>query len=81
MQLVIRPDGTLHSIYDELLDWNCLGLVTIRRGSHVEPDSTGRWSVDLSPVDGPRLGPFSHRSSALLAERRWLEEHWLLRPQ
>ncbi|MHB8860928.1 MAG: hypothetical protein ACYC6N_00885 [Pirellulaceae bacterium] len=49
----------------------------ISRGSHVEPDAAGNWYADLSPVGGPLLGSFSHRSAALAAERDWLEGHWL----
>jgi hypothetical protein len=54
-----------------------LGRLSITRGSHVEPDSEGRWIADLSPVDGPRLGPFEHRSQALAAEVDWLNQNWL----
>jgi hypothetical protein len=43
----------------------------------VEPTSGGKWIADMKPVDGPVLGPFSMRSQALAAERRWLEKHWL----
>lgn len=81
MHLVVAPDGTLHAIYDERLDLRSLGPVTIRRGSHVEPDADGQWLADLAPVQGPRLGPFATRSAALLAERQWLEQHWLTRPR
>ncbi|MBL8794615.1 MAG: hypothetical protein JNM56_11980, partial [Planctomycetia bacterium] len=56
-----------------------LGLIAIRRASHVEPAAEGSWFADLSPVDGPVLGPFRLRSEALAAERRWLEDHWLTR--
>lgn len=34
---------------------------------------------DLSPVGGPRLGPFVLRSVALQAEVEWLEGNWLCR--
>jgi len=81
MQVVIQPDGTLQAIYDEQLDLRSLGRVSIRRGSHVEPDAAGQWTADLSPVQGPCLGPFSTRSAALLAEREWLEQHWLTQPR
>ena len=77
MQLMIRPDGTVHCLYGEELDLHELGSLAIARGSHVEPDATGQWTADLSPVNGPRLGPFSSRSDALAAERQWLETHWL----
>jgi hypothetical protein len=77
MQLMIRPGGKVHCLYGEELDLHELGSLAIARGSHVEPDATGQWTADLSPVNGPRLGPFSSRSDALAAERQWLETHWL----
>ena len=77
MKLLVRPDGTARAIYDELIDLAVLGRVTITRASHVEPDEQGRWRADLSPVNGPVLGPFDHRSQALQAEHDWLESHWL----
>ena len=52
-------------------------LLEIRRASHVEPDDDGRWFADLSPVEGPKLGPFALRSQALDAERVWLEANCL----
>lgn len=77
MQLVITPDGTTRCLYGEDPDLHTLGQVTIARGSHVEPDDRGRWWVDMSPVSGPRLGPYARRSEALQAEVAWLEAHWL----
>ena len=47
------------------------------RHSHVEPDESGRWIADLSPVSGPALGPFPTRSAALAAEAAWLEANRL----
>ena len=77
MELVIQPDGAVRCIYGEAINLRALGCPVIARGSHVEPDQHGRWFADMSPVDGPRLGPFDRRSQALEAESRWLEEHWL----
>ena len=77
MQLIIQPDGNVRCVYGETLDLQALGNLNIDRGSHVEPDSNGQWYADLSPVAGPRLGPFSKRSDALAAETEWLEHHWL----
>ena len=73
MELVIQPNGTIKCIYDEALDLNELGEVVILRASHVEPNDDGAWTADMSPIAGPRLGPFRRRSEALTAERRWLE--------
>ena len=78
MQMVVQPDGAVRCIYGEELDLHALGKLLIERGSHVEPTADGQWTADLSPVDGPALGPFRCRTDALTAERQWLEEHWLL---
>lgn len=79
MQLVITPTGTIRCLYDESVDLRALGELTVRRGSHVEPDHGGRWFADLAPVAGPTLGPYSTRSQALAAELAWLEANWLER--
>ena len=78
MQLVIQPDGAVRAIYSEEIELESLGRPRIVRASHVEPDDQGQWTADLSPIDGPVLGPFLKRSQALEAERKWLEEHWLV---
>jgi hypothetical protein len=77
MQLVISAGGTVRCIYDETIELAALGRPHIQRASHVEPDGRGQWIADLAPVSGPKLGPFVHRSTALEAEGRWLEVHWL----
>lgn len=77
MQLVIDPSGGIRCVYDEGLPLSEFGQLTIARGSHVEPTDSGHWTADLSPVGGPRLGPFESRSAALTAERDWLEINWL----
>lgn len=77
MQLVIDRHGQMHCLYQEEIDLNTLGSLSIRRASHVEPDAGGQWWADLAPVSGPCLGPFVQRSQALDAERAWLETHWL----
>ena len=77
MQLVIEKDGQVRGIYGEAIDLAALGQVRISRASHVEPNEDGRWVADLSPVGGPRLGPFDRRTEALEAEVSWLEENWL----
>ncbi len=78
MQLVVESSGAVRAIYDETIDLSTLGTPSIARGSHVEPNERGEWIADLSPVTGPRLGPFPLRSDALAAERAWLEAHWLV---
>jgi hypothetical protein len=77
MDLVVESTGRVRAIYDEQLDLATIGSMSIHRASHVEPDNEGRWHADLSPVSGPVLGPFAHRSEALEAERAWLTQHWL----
>lgn len=78
MQILINPDGSIRSLYDEALDLTSLGPLSIARGSNVEPNESGSWFADLSPVSGPCLGPFQQRSQALSAERSWLEANWLI---
>ena len=77
MQLVIDPQGEVRCVYSEAIDLGVLGDLTIRRASHVEPDEQAQWWADLSPVHGPRLGPFACRTQALQAEQDWLHRHWL----
>ena len=77
MQLFIEPSGNCRCVYSEAIDVRQLGSAVIQRGSHVEPTADGSWTADLSPVNGPVLGPFPNRSEALDAEVAWLLAHWL----
>jgi hypothetical protein len=77
MQLVIEPGGAVRCVYSEEIDLTTLGSPAIVRASHVEPDQQGRWWADMSPVLGPMLGPYDHRSESLEAEEAWLEANWL----
>ncbi len=77
MNLVIRPNGTVECLYDEAFNLAQIGQLTIAPASHVEPTGSGQWTADLTPVDGPVLGPFRTRTEALHAERIWLEQHHL----
>jgi hypothetical protein len=79
MELVIGPSGQVRCLYADAIDLAAFGHPQITRASHVEPDEQGSWWADLAPVNGPKLGPFSRRSDALEAERRWLEANWLPR--
>ena len=81
MQLIVDLQGRVRCLYTEAIPLASLGQLTISRGSHVEPTPDGLWLADLSPVSGPRLGPFARRSAALAAEQQWLETHWLPRPE
>ena len=78
MQLVIKTNGDVRCVYAESIDLHQLGPPAIRRGSHVEPTEDGQWLADLSPVRGPKLGPFTTRTAALNAEVNWLHAHWLV---
>ena len=78
MQLVVMPGGAVRCLYDESIDLAALGYPDITRASQVEPLGDGCWYADLSPVNGPLLGPFKRRSEALEAERAWLEANWLV---
>ena len=76
MELVIEPGGQIRCLYGEAIDLGCMGELAIRRASHVEPEGQS-WFADLSPMGGPRLGPFARRSQALEAEEDWLHRNWL----
>ena len=78
MNLLITPTGSIRCVYGEAVNLHQLGQLSIQRGSHVEPTADGQWTADLSPVNGPLLGPFSKRADALAAEVAWLLEHWLV---
>ena len=73
--LSISPTGELSAIYSDDLRglMGTLGTLSIRRASHVEPDASGLWWADMSPMNGPLIGPFHFRWQALQAEREWLE--------
>ncbi len=77
MTLIVDSSGQVRCIYAEGIDLHALGVLHITRASHVEPDTEGKWWADLTPVGGPRQGPFDRRSQALAAEYVWLEAHWL----
>lgn len=77
MHLLIDRRGCIRCVYGESIDLSGLGDLSIRRASHVEPDEDGQWWADLSPVDGPVLGPFDRRGAALASEQEWLESNWL----
>jgi len=74
MELVIDTGGTIRCVYSEMIDLAELGKLTIKRASHVEPDTSGGWWADMAPVHGPKLGPFKVRSEALDAELRWIRQ-------
>lgn len=78
MELVVDPGGAVRTVYSEAIDLSTLGRLHISRASHVEPDGSGCWWADMSPVGGLVLGPFDHRSDALDAEITWLRVNWLL---
>ena len=77
MDLIVSPEGTIRAVYAEAIDLRVLGHLVISRASHVEPDDSGCWLADLTPVPAPVLGPFNLRSEALEAEHAWLVTSWL----
>lgn len=71
-------EGSMSFIYsDDLKPLLTEGKSTARRVSHVEPVPNGDefvWTADMSPVNGPELGPFTTRQAALNAEVDWLRK-------
>jgi hypothetical protein len=77
MEIIITATGRGRCVYGEAIDLTALGKLAIRRGSHVESTPNSQWTADMSPVNGPVLGPFSLWSEAIAAERQWLADNWL----
>lgn len=76
--IVVDKTGTVKMIYeDDLRGLLVAGDATIKRVSHVEPTIDGRWTADLSPVQGPLLGPFDTRKQALDEEINWINTNVL----
>ena len=75
INLLVDSRGDVLCLYGEEIDLASIGVLRIRRASHVEPDAFGRWWADLSPVGGPVLGPFGRRGEALATESNWLGRH------
>lgn len=68
--------GVMRAIYDDdLAPLLNNGQFSIERASHVEPTHDGLWTADMSPVNGPVLGPFNSRAAALEAEREFLNNN------
>lgn len=71
----ITAEGHLTFVWDDDLATVFDGKLSIKRASHVEPDDRGEWWADLSPVGGPKLGPYILRGTALHDERMWLNNN------
>jgi hypothetical protein len=81
MDIIISKTGQTRFIYnDALLGLAEQGKTEVRRASHVEPCSGG-WKADMSPVDGPVLGPYVTRAEALGHEVDWLLQHNIPQPK
>jgi hypothetical protein len=76
IDITIQGDHMMFIYTDELALLLDEGSATVTRVSHVEPshqDGRHGWTADMTPVDGPVLGPFTTRAEALDAERVWLQ--------
>jgi hypothetical protein len=82
IDIIISKSGQIRFIYnDDLLSLAGLGTATIQRASHVEPSEDGSgWKADMSPVNGPMLGPYTTRAEALEHEVDWLLQHNIPQP-
>lgn len=75
-KIIINRGRTIFIHSDDLAPLaRIIGQATTRRASHVEPTSDNKWTADLSPVNGPILGPFETRGEALAAEAEYLLKH------
>ena len=73
LQIVVGEREIRFIHQDDLAEALQAGKAVTRRASHVEPGKGG-WSADLRPVNGPVLGPFNRRDTALQAEDNWLRQ-------
>lgn len=82
LQIVVGKKGKIRFIHDDDLAAAMapIGKATTQRASHVEPDTNGKWKVDLSPVGGPVLKGFTRRDHASNAEVKWLKRHQTPQP-
>jgi hypothetical protein len=74
MQIRIKGDEIRFIYSDSLKGLMAQGQSVTRRASHVEPEGD-KWVADMSPVNGPKLGPFDTRGEALKQEVAWLQAH------
>lgn len=70
-------DGKVRHIYTEKFD-QIEGKTNVTRASHVEPDESGGWKVDFSPIGGEVVAGFKKRSEALQYEEGVVNE-WLIK--
>ena len=71
----IDDEGRASFIWnDELASMKTHGDTKIRRVSYVEPEDD-KFTADLSPVGGPKFGPFNTHKEAIDAELGWLKEN------
>jgi hypothetical protein len=74
IQIIVSGSELRFIHKDDLAETFHAGKAITRRASYVEPGKGG-WNADLRPVNGPVLGPFNRRDTALQAEDNWLRQH------
>lgn len=79
MDIIIKGNQIRFVYSDDMLGLLGQGKSQIQRASHVEPGAGG-WQADMSPVNGPVLGPFATRTEALQHEVEWLLAHNIPKP-
>lgn len=73
---IVARDGMMVMRYTDLLSPRFKAQASqyeVKRASHVEPNENGEWTADMSPLNGPVLGPFTTRAAALKAEAEWID--------
>ena len=88
VRLRISADGTVRGLYDDAVDWQALGSVTVRRASHVEFSSRRQawyvqvaqprrwWRRSLQAVLRWPCGEIVHWSPTRTAALAWEHEHF-----
>ena len=66
-----------HVEVKETCRWTQLAFWRLWHRWRIRHIPLGKWYADMSPVNGPVLGPFDSRSQALENEEIWLRIHRL----
>jgi hypothetical protein len=70
---VIDPDGTIHGLWDDTIDFREVGECLVERASSVEfNNDTKKWDIYLA--DGTYIGSEDSRGAAIDLEVSYLQE-------
>jgi len=79
LQIRVKENEVRFIYSDYLIGLMNQGESVIKRASMVEP-SNNKWFADLSPIGGPKLGPFDTRKEALNEEVEYINNNKIPKP-